>query len=158
MEAILNRPFSRWSRWSDREEMEGLQFPGIYALAISGLGLAGKDFTWTKEIVYVGMSNAVTGLKGRLKQFDNTIIGKKGHGGAERFRHDFSSHDKLVPRLYVAIAPFKCDVTSNTPSDLRIMGDVAKAEYECWAQFVTVFKHLPRYNDKKNAPKFGRLT
>jgi hypothetical protein len=36
------------------------------------------------------------------------------------------------------------------------MGDVAKAEYECWAQFVTIFQRLPKYNDKKNAPKFGK--
>jgi hypothetical protein len=95
-------------------------------------------------------------LRGRLKQFDNTIIGKTGHGGAERFRYDFPSHEKLVPRLYVAVAPFKCKVTSNTPSDLLVMGDVAKAEYECWSQFVTIFKRLPKYNDKKQAPKFGQ--
>jgi len=150
--------FSCWSRWDNRNALEGLQFPGIYALAISEHDLSGKSFAWIEVIVYFGMSNAAAGLRGRLKQFDNTIIGKKGHGGAERFRRDFSSHEKLVPHLYVTVAPFKCKVTSNAPSDLRIMGDVAKAEYECWAQFVAIFKRLPKYNDKKNARKFDRLT
>lgn len=150
--------FSRWAHWNSRDELKGLQFPvpGVYALAISNHDLSGKAFSWIEQIVYVGMSNAISGLRGRLKQFDNTIVGKTGHGGAERFRYDFPSHDKLVPLLYVAVAPFECKVTSNAPSDLRVMGDVAKAEYECWAQFVTIFKRLPRYNDKKKAPKFGQ--
>jgi hypothetical protein len=136
--------------------LKGLQFPGVYALAISKQDLSATVFSWIEQIVYVGMSNAVSGLKGRLKQFDNTIIGKTGHGGAERFRYDFPRHKKLMPLLYVAIAPFKCKVTSKTPSDLLVMGVVAKAEYECWAQFVTIFGRLPRYNDKKKAPKFGQ--
>lgn len=148
--------FSRWARWDNRGDLDGLQFPGVYALVISKHDLSSRRFSWKKEIVYVGMSNAVSGLKGRLKQFDNTIIGKTGHGGAERFRRDYPNHKKLVPFLYVAVAPFKCRVTSNAPSDLLVMGDVAKAEYECWSKFVTVFKRLPKYNDKKNAPKFGK--
>lgn len=148
--------FSCWAHWPDRGELEGLQFPGIYALAISRHDLSGKRFSWVKQIVYFGMSNAISGLKGRLKQFDNTIIGKTGHGGAARFRHDYPSHKKLAPLLYVAVVPFKCKVTSNAPADLLTMGDVAKAEYECWSHFVRVFKRLPKYNDKKNAPKFGK--
>jgi hypothetical protein len=153
---INTKLFSRWAHWNNRDELEGLQFPGVYALAISKHDLSGKRFSWIEQIVYVGMSNAVSGLRGRLKQFDNTIIGKTGHGGAERFLHDFPSHEKLVPLLYVVVAPFKCKVTSNAPSDLLVMGDVAKAEYECWAQFVTIFKRLPKYNDKKKAPKFSK--
>ena len=148
--------FSRWEHWNSRDRLEGLRFPGVYALAISNHDLSGKRFSWIKQIVYVGMSNARSGLKGRLKQFDNTIIGKTGHGGAYRFRRDYPNHKKLVPFLYVAVAPFKCRVTSNAPSDLLVMGYVAKAEYECWARFVAMFKRLPKYNDKKNSPKFGK--
>jgi hypothetical protein len=148
--------FSRWAHWKNRDALERLEFPGVYAFAVSKRDLSGKRFSWIKQIVYFGMSNAVSGLKGRLKQFDNTIIGKAGHGGAERFRHDYPSHKKLVPFLYVAVAPFKCNVTSKSSADLSTMGDVAKAEYECWAQFVSVHKRLPQYNDKKNAPKFRK--
>jgi hypothetical protein len=153
---VNTRLFSRWARWVSRDRLQGLKFPGIYALAISDRDLSGHKFSWTEKVVYVGMSNAVSGLKGRLKQFDNTIIGKTGHGGAERFRHDYPNHKRLVPLLYVSVAPFECDVTSNKPADLRVMGDVARAEYECWAQFATRFKRLPKYNDKKNAPKLIR--
>jgi hypothetical protein len=148
--------FSRWAHWDGREKLDGLKNPGVYALAISNNNLSNKQFSWIEQIVYIGMSNAVAGLKGRLKQFDNTIIGKTGHGGAERFLRDYPGHEKLTPLLYVAVAPFECKVTSNAPSDLLIMGNVAKAEYECWSQFATIFKHLPKYNDKKNAPKFSK--
>jgi hypothetical protein len=52
-------------------------------LAYTTRNIAGKHFSWRKEIIYVGMTNAIAGLKGRLKQFDNTILGKIGHGGAD---------------------------------------------------------------------------
>ena len=41
-------------------------------------------FDWIKEIIYIGMTNSKGGLKNRLQQFDNTIAGKTGHGGAQR--------------------------------------------------------------------------
>jgi len=146
--------FSHWVRWAVRDRLEDLELPGVYALAISKHELSGKRFSWIEEVVYVGMTNAVNGLKGRLRQFDNTIMGKQTqHGGAERFLYDYPRQENLVPFLYVAVAPFKCDVTSNRPADLMTMGDVAKAEYQCWAQFADVFGRLPHYNDKKNAPK-----
>lgn len=129
------------------------QQPGVYAIAISEVDLAGRRFSWLREIVYVGMTNAVAGLRGRLKQFDNTLNGKRGHGGADRFRHDYPKREDLVPRLYVAVATFDCNVSSIAPADLLIMGDVAKAEYECFAQYAKVFKCLPKYNDRKGSPK-----
>ena len=148
--------FSKWKAWQSRHEIEGLHFPGVYALAISRTGLAGKDFAWPREIVYFGMTNAISGLKGRLKQFNNTLSGKFGHGGAERFRYDFPLANELFSQLYVAVCPFKCDVRSGSPTDLFVMGSVVKAEYECLAQFAELFGHLPKYNDKKNAPKLGK--
>ena len=125
------RRFSRWIHWARRNELDGLRFPGVYAIAISSSNLSNKKFSWARRIVYFGMTNAAAGLRGRLKQFDNTIIGKTGHGGADRFRHDYPSHKALVPLLYVAVVPFACSVTSNAPADLITIGDVAKAEYEC---------------------------
>lgn len=102
------------------------------------------------------MTNALAGLKGRLKQFDNTIIGKRGHGGADRFRYDYPRYKDLVPQLYVAVMCFECNVASNAPADLVIMGDVAKAEYDCFAKYVEVYERLPKYNDKKNSPKHSK--
>lgn len=101
------------------------------------------------------MTNSVAGLNGRLNQFHNTISHKsRQHGGADRFLNDHDDYEKLRKTLYVAVAPFKCDVKSNKPADLIAMGNVAKAEYECWAEYANNFdNHLPKYNDKKNSPK-----
>ncbi len=101
------------------------------------------------------MTNAITGLKGRLKAFDNTIMGKRGHGGADRVRYEYQNYSKLVKNLYVSVAPFKADVKSNQPKDLMKMGDVAKFEYQCFAHFVGIHGRLPKFNNKKEAPKYS---
>lgn len=148
--------FSQWRSWQSRDEASGVEYPGVYALAYSTRNIEGKPFSWRKEIIYVGMTNSISGLKGRLKQFDNTIIGKSGHGGADRVRFKHRNYGKLVPHLYVAAVPFKCDVTTNEPQDLRKMGDVAKFEYLCFAQFVERFGELPEFNNKKESLKFSK--
>ena len=148
--------FSRWKAWQARTELDRLHFPGIYALAISPVSLSDQVFSCTNQIVYFGMTNSVAGLQGRLKQFDNTIHEKTGHGGADRFRHDYPKPKDLLHQLYVAVLPFECEVSSNTPSDLLTMGKVAMAEYECFARYAELFGHLPKYNDKKKSPKFSR--
>jgi hypothetical protein len=68
--AMDAKRFSRWTLWDDRNELKSLKcpgVPGVYAIAISKDDLSGKRFSWIKEIKYVGMSNAVSGLRGRLK-------------------------------------------------------------------------------------------
>ena len=148
--------FSSWKNWSDREDLGNLSNPGVYALAISDEDISDQQFNWIQQIVYFGMTNSVAGLKGRLKQFDNTIIGKTGHGGADRFLYDFPAAKDLNACLYVAVRRFKCDVGSNSPDDLVTMGNVAKAEYECFAEYVTIWGSLPKYNNKQEAPKFSK--
>jgi len=145
--------FSKWARWQERNALDNLKFPGVYAIALSNKNISGKAFSWRREIIYVGMTNARGGLKSRLQQFDNTIKGKEGHGGGKRVRFKYRNYKKLSPRLYVSVCPYECDVKSNLPADLRIMGDVAKLEYECFAVFVKKFERLPRFNDKKRSPK-----
>jgi hypothetical protein len=100
------------------------------------------------------MSNSRGGLKSRLKQFDNTISGKRGHGGADRVRYKYDNYDELIKRLYITIQPFECDVESNNPKDLRTMGDVVKFEYICYAEYAERFNSLPKFNDK-NSPKYS---
>jgi len=101
------------------------------------------------------MTNSVKGLKGRLKQLDNTIKGKSGHGGADRVRFEHQDYQQLASNLFVAVASFECDVKSNTPQDLRIMGEVAKFEYGCFVHFTELFKQLPEFNDQKRSPKYS---
>jgi len=55
----------------------------------------------------------------------------------------------------MAVGASNCDVASASPANLRIMGDVARWEYYCLADFAERFNRLPTFNDKKNAPKFS---
>lgn len=149
----MNKTFSIWTRWSKRAGLANLNYPGVYALAISRTDLSGQPFSWKREIVYIGMTNAKGGLKSRLQQFDSTIKGGDGHGGGHRVRFKHQDYTKLSKHLYVSVCPQKCDVTSNTPSGLMVMGNVANHEYECLAFFVEAFGYLPEFNDKQRSPK-----
>ena len=139
---------SIWQKWPNRQNLAQLHLPGIYCIAISKTNLEGQAFNWIKQIKYVGRTNSKAGLKGRLKQFDNTIAGKTGHGGADRFRYKYPDYAELCDILYVSVCPFNCDVTTNQPKDLEIMGEVAKYEYVCFAKYVKLFGQLPEFNDQ----------
>src|SRR6266852_7249150 len=131
------RKFSFWESWSYRDLLPGLEYPGVYAIARSTKRLAGRPFTWHPDIIYIGMTNGVLGLAGRLRQFDLTINGDRlAHGGADRVRLKYKSYARLVAKLFVAVAPFRCCVTSGQPADLRKMGDVAQFEFYCFAEYV----------------------
>ena len=130
--------------------------PGIYAIAYTEENISGKEFDYISEIVYFGMTNSKNGLHGRLKQFYDTIYLKRSqHGGADRFIFNLNKEDiNWKEKLYISTMPYiHCDVNTNSPEDLITMGDVAKQEYICQAEYVKRFKKLPRFNDKKNSPK-----
>jgi hypothetical protein len=149
--------FSPWARWMDRKNLSGKECPGVYAIVRSEGDLAGLPFSWRDEIIYIGMTNSVSGLHGRLGQFDSTISGRRLlHGGADRVRFAHQDYDTLRASLYVSIAVFACDPKANRPSDLRTMGEVARFEYLCLAEFAERFGRLPAFNDKASAPKFSR--
>jgi len=145
---VTKNNFSKWTNWKDREIIKGMEYPGIYCIAISENNLSNFEFDWIKEINYIGMTNSKTGLKGRLKQFDNTIRGKSGHGGADRFRYEYRDYNDLINNLFVSVNHFKCNVKSILTEDLLVMGEVAKQEYECWAEYVEKFQNLPKFNNK----------
>jgi len=152
---MIDKEFSQWIKWKDRNSLNGIKYPGIYCISISKNNLSKQNFECISKITYVGMTNSKAGLKGRLKQFDNTIIGKTGHGGADRFRFKYENYQDLVDKLYVSVCSFECDVKSNTPKDLRIMGEVVKFEYDCFAEYVEKFGDLPEFNNKSKSPKYS---
>jgi hypothetical protein len=149
----MKNGFSNWAKWSNRNAIHQLQFPGVYAIALSDSDISSTAFSWRAEVIYVGMTNAKGGLKSRLQQFDNTIKGGDGHGGGHRVRFKHPDYGPLVSRLYVSVCPYECNVESNQPVDLRIMGDITKHEYECFAVFAETFNRLPEFNDKKKSLK-----
>ena len=78
------------------------------------------------------------------------------HGGADRFRHKYDGlYEELVPKMYVSIWPFDCKVDSNKYEDLKTMGEVAKSEYICFAEYVKIYNELPEFN-KKESPKASK--
>ena len=152
---MYDERFSKWLKWENRNDAEGVKYPGIYICLLSSGKFSGENFSWSPQIIYIGMTNSISGLKGRLKQFDNTIVGKTGHGGADRVRYKHRNYEKLVSNLFVAVSPFECNVKSAQPKDLRTMGEVCKLEYDCFAYFVEKYKKFPEFNDKKLSPKYS---
>ena len=147
-------PFSKWAKWDERDDLPNIACPGVYCIAICKTDISGSRFGWREEIVYVGMSNNKSnGVKSRLKQFDNTMRGHRGHGGAERFKFKHPNYDRLKPDLYVAIASCGRKLSENSPKDLEFMGEVVKHELVCFAKYYRRFKRLPEFNDKKRSPK-----
>jgi hypothetical protein len=150
--------FSTWVKFDQRDGLRNKNYPGVYAIAISTRNIAGKRFGWVKEISYIGCTNAKGGLRDRLNQFNNRLRDKSGeHGGAQRFRGKYRDGNTLAKKLYVAVCTFKCDVATNKPADLRIMGDVLRAEYLALAEYATRFRQLPEFNDKERSPKQQKL-
>jgi hypothetical protein len=146
--------FSDWVKWPGRNNLNNLQYPGVYIIAYNKQDMNDNSFDWIEEIIYVGMTNSKKGIKNRLRQFDNTICWKgNNHSGAKRVRYKYKDYEKLIKYLYVAVHPFKCDVSSNKEEDLRIMGEVVKSEYTCFAEYVKRFGMLPKFNNKKLSPK-----
>jgi hypothetical protein len=150
---MIKPNFSHWTRWADRHSLKDMVYPGVYALAVSDTDISGTEFDWIRKIIYFGMTNSGGGLNARLRQFDNTIMGKEGHGGGERVRFKYPNYDHLKKKLFVSVCSVKCNIKSNEPDDLLKMGEVAYLEYYCFAKYVAFFGHLPDFNDKKNAPK-----
>lgn len=156
----MEKYFSQWFRWNERGQYSGIKFPGIYVVAISKDDISKEEFSFRKEIIYVGMSNAVKGLEGRLKRFDNTIryLDKPSqHGGADRVRYKHQNYKVLVKKLYVSFRHFPCFPANETAADLRTMGKVANAEYQCMAQCVEALEKLPEFNRKKESAKYSRI-
>lgn len=100
------------------------------------------------------MTNSKGSLKSRLCQFDATIKKiRTHHGGADRFLYEYQEYEEIKDKIYVAIRPFKCNTKNPTPNDLRIMGEVSKCEYDCWAVYIEKFGRYPKFNEKSNVPK-----
>jgi len=153
---IMELTLSSWYHWSSRNDYPGISYPGIYVIAMSETDLIGQPFSLKDGVVYVGMSNSLAGLRGRLIQFDNTIAKKRcQHGGADRMLYKHQNYDALVRKLYVSLWHIECSPATESPIDLRAMGKVCNAEYEVMARCVEEFGNLAEFNRKKESPKFS---
>ena len=142
--------FSRWYKWDERTEIQNLNNPGIYAIAITSNNLSGKKFDYGK-VDYIGMSNSKGGLNSRLNGFNRAIHGNKGHSGGRTIFGDLGTYRKWKgKKLFVSVVQVKCNTekASRTHRDLINMGWVAFLEYEAMAEFKKRLKREPHYNKK----------
>ncbi|EJG1619291.1 hypothetical protein QX216_13505 [Vibrio parahaemolyticus] len=141
--------FSSWSYWTDRGSLENISYPGIYALAITSDDLTGQKMSFD-NIVYIGMSNSLSGIKGRLNQLNRSINGGRGHSGGNTIRDHLGEYSdwKNDLDLYVSICPIICDVKRRSIEDLKLMGAVSYMEYEAFSLFRSKNPALikPKYN------------
>jgi hypothetical protein len=150
---MIEPKFSHWTQWKNRHLLEGIDYPGVYALAVSNSDISKTEFNWNNQIMYFDMTNSGGGLRARLRQFDRTVLGKEGHGGGERVRFKYRDYGELAEKLFVSVCPIECSIKSNKPEDLLKMGEVAYLEYYCFAKYAQLFGHLPQFNDRRNSPK-----
>ena len=147
----MEQEFSPWRKWDDRDKpTEQMKCPGIYVVALSESKLSGKPFSFSKSIVYVGMTNAT--LEKRLAAFDTTIRKKRlEHGGADRFLGTHQEFEDVEARLYVSTKHWEWPSTDKkTPECLRTKGIVAAAEYEMLARCVEELTAIPVFNQKES--------
>ncbi|HDT11917.1 MAG TPA: hypothetical protein ENN58_04180 [bacterium] len=155
--------FSEWYRWEDYTKIPEIKLPGVYVIAITEKGYPAQPFPNSEGIVYIGMTNAKGGLKQRLTQFDNTIDFKNksgvGHGGADRLSHAYDKRDYefLKKNMYVSVCTIKCNTVTPAYYDYRMMGKIAKLEYDCFAEYYRIHDNLPEFN-RRSSPKRSHVT
>lgn len=154
---MAKKTFSPWTKWKNRDTINSLKYPGIYALSYSSVDISEKPFSFTEDVKYIGMTNSQT-LKLRLKQFNETVEGLRNtHGGADRMRFAYQDYKKLLAKLYVSVLPIEYSPKEITPDNLITMGEVAKLEFVYFAEFLKLFGDLPMFN-RKTSLKYSKQT
>lgn len=138
-------------RWTPLFPLEDARLPpysGVYLLAYQSGNLKGKRVT-SQTVFYVGMTNKIDGIQGRLKQFKSAVAGKGGHSGGNRFYRDIAGRNP-DHSFYVAWIDFKCERRKGlrTPCDLQVMGTVAGLELYVMAYILDREKKEPELNKK----------
>ena len=142
--------FSNWVKWQDRNGKK-LDCSGVYAISITNKNLANKSFNY-KDVVYIGMSNARGGIRGRLNQFNRSINGGEGHSGGKTIYKNLGNYKKWRKVLYLYVSTFKvkCEVirSKRSAKDLLLMGWVSFLEFEALAKCKQQVGTEPKYNKK----------
>lgn len=139
--------FSPWYSWENRNQYPLGSYPGIYLVAISNKALEGTMPVFS-DVVYIGMTLAQKGLKGRWGQFQRCLRGGEGHSGGKRVFEDKGHYDKWREKLYVSAMGIECNVKEPTSEDYIKMGWVAFLEYDGFAKFASEVGGHPKYNKK----------
>jgi hypothetical protein len=152
--------FSPWKAWENRETYPLVEFPGVYLISITAKADLEEQVPQFGDVGYIGMTNDLSGLKGRWKAFDRAINAPsytptekiRGHSGGKTIwlaNGPYPYWDKL---LYVSAFAVQCNVEKPTDRDFRLMGLVAYLEYEAFARYYQVAGGYPPYN-KAHMPR-----
>lgn len=145
---------TKWYKWVYRNEIANKRQPAVYFIAFSDKDISSEDFAIIEDIVYIGMTISVSGLKGRLDQFEHAMRGKNGiHGGAERVRFKHTNPDDFFNKAYISAKIFEISPSKNKPDDWRIKGDCVEHEYKSFAEYLEKYQRLPEFNDQKRSKK-----
>ena len=141
--------FCPWVKWSDREAIENSEYPGVYLIGITKKNLETQAPIY-KDVVYIGMTNAQNGLRGRWYQFHRSINGKDGHSGGNTVFRDLGHYDQWQEKLFVSAMPIICNTVTPNQNDLLNMGWVTYLEYVAFADFYQSkdTDNRPKYNTK----------
>ncbi|MDB4754896.1 hypothetical protein OAF80_00410 [bacterium] len=136
------------------KDLKNGKYPGVYVLAISSENNITDKVVEMKDVFYIGMSNAKNGVKSRLKQFLLGVEKGTSHSAGMRFKKE-KDQKEWNSNFYFAAKGYECNVVKTTngdksrgANDLRIMGDVAKLEYELLAIYKEVMNKEPDLNKK----------
>lgn len=133
--SIPELSFSSWVSWANRNSIPDGNSPGVYLVAVSAEDLAGKAVEWS-HVSYIGMSNALGGIKGRLRQFDRAIQGNGGHSGGNKAFDVWKHYSAWADQVFVSAMPVPCNPWRRTPEDLQRMGLVTFLEYEAFSAYL----------------------
>ena len=91
--------FSSWRPWADRNNLPGLDLPGVYMLAHRGGEPAGAA-PLTTSVVYIG-ETCTRSLGKRLDEFARSAgTGRRGHSGGRAYHERFGAPR---PELHVRV-------------------------------------------------------
>jgi hypothetical protein len=145
---------TNWIRRKNRNEIGDKNQPAIYYIAHSTSNMEGKEFSFDKEIAYIGMSISKSGLKGRLDQFEKAMHGFDGvHGGADKVIFKYKNADIFFQNAYVSACILKLSANRSTPNDWRIKGTCVGHEYTSSAEYLDRHNELPEFNDQRKSKK-----
>ena len=145
---------TKWVPWAKRHTISNKNQPAIYYIAHLNQNIEDKDFSYIKDIVYIGMTISKSGLKGRLEQFEKAMYGSDGvHGGAERVRFKHKDANSFFENTYVSACIFELSDNRDTSNDWRIKGDCVGHEYKSFAEYLDQHDKLPEFNDQKISKK-----
>lgn len=155
IDRLVSQLFSKsWTGLHSSESFvrPDLKFPGVYLLAYTESDIEGAPVS-ARDVFYVGMSNARSGVRGRLNQFRAGIEKNGLHSGAMRFFREYGRNKpfsiaKSGKRFCFAALTLPCvsDKAAAKAEDLRAMGHVACLEYYAIAYVAAQTGRKPALN------------